>query len=323
MYYRDGERLFLSFFLALGLYGILFLVLKDTSWSSEPLYPDRKGPVVVTLEPLPEKNLPEHEQPTEPEPVPPPERAPEPESRKVPAEERAPTEVRGEQPPSGGGTETPPPAPRGEGGAKGPAESPASTGQGEAPPEDVTEEGAIEEEEPLDIRGESRVIYAEEPLRPEEEKPGQPPRERDEMSADEFDLDADRLDRVFSGSESPGEGTPGRGSTPAPDKPAEQGQPDHINIDFDTPGADRELLHWQDPVLSDEMVSRIPPRTEVVVGFTISPEGYLSGLEIVRSSGSTDVDAAIMKAMRLWRFEKADNPDIRVEARVRYVIQTR
>lgn len=305
---RDRERLLVSFILAAALYGVLFLVLKDASWSSGPLYPDRRGPVLVTIDRPPERPAAEPPKLEEPEP--------EPERRK----QSKPLQPRPEvSPPETGGARQE--APEGEGGVPEAGEAVRSEGEGPALPEETVEEGIIEEEAPADIRGESRIIYADELPAPAEQPGATLPKDEAEPSGG-FEFDGDNLDRALERPSGNAEGAPEEASGSADAGGKETPQPDHINIDFDTPGADRRLLHWQDPVLPEELISRIPPRTEVVVGFTISPEGYLSGLSVIRSSGSADVDAAVIKAMRLWRFEKVNNTNICVEARVRYVIQT-
>ena len=314
MYYRDTERLMLSILLALVLYGVLFLVLRGTSWSAEPEFQDRLGPVEVTLEPLPERTEPAREPEPEPEPVELPEEKPAPQappavSRPAPVSApRAP--ARTAVPGSGGSIAENAPAPR-------------SEGEGVALPVETVEEGVIEEEIPLDIRGESRVIYAEDTPDSAEDQPGSDLPVTEDPNRIDFELDDEGLDQALERLPAT-EGVTGKG-TAASGTGDEGGaqQPEHISIGFITPGADRKLLSWRDPDLSSELVSRLPPSSVVVVRFTITPEGYVLDLTVDRSSGAADIDSAVMKAMRAWRFEKADNPDIRVEATVRYVIQTR
>lgn len=324
MYYRDRDRLLISALISVVLYGILFLLLRNTTWSAEPFFPERRGPILVTLEPLQKPPVPEVPEREEPAPPPEPEvqPPPEPEPQPAPAERSKPVEAAPEGPPPAP-RRTTPPAPTGEGGTAGPTVPAASEGEGESAPAETLDDGVIEEEAPADIRGESKIVYADEPLQPEDDGPGTPEETEEEPDEWGFNLDEEGLDSALEQPvpgdtvDPPGAGGAGGAGT------AEESRPEHINIDFETPGADRKLLSWKDPDLTGEQISRIPPRTEVIVGFTISPEGYPSGLSVVRSSGSADVDAAVMKAMRLWRFEKINNPDVRVEARVRYVIQTR
>jgi len=317
VYYRDRDRLLLSSFLAVMLYGILFLVLRNTSWSAEQLYPDRMGPVMVSIEPFSER--PEPRQPIEEPPPPEPEPIPQP-SEPEEVEQPAPRAERA-------GRETSPPVsrpkpitPSGEGGVEAPFVPPDSIGEGTAPPEDVFDFGDLEEEKPDDIRGESKIIYAEDALTPEEEQPGEIRTEDEEVSDESFEFDDEDLDLALASSEPETGDESGIDRGGSADGDGDVGQPDYIDIEFETPGADRKLLYWEDPVLSRDQISGLPPRTEVVVVFFVSANGYLSDPSVLRSSGSTGVDAEVIKAMRGWRFEEAD---IRVEATVRYVIQQR
>jgi TonB family protein len=44
----------------------------------------------------------------------------------------------------------------------------------------------------------------------------------------------------------------------------------------------------------------------VTISFILSPEGVVSSANIERSSGYGDVDAAVLEAVRFWRFTADD-----------------
>jgi TonB family protein len=58
----------------------------------------------------------------------------------------------------------------------------------------------------------------------------------------------------------------------------------------------------------------------VAVGFTLMPDGVLSGVSLQQSSGYADVDAAVIDAIRRWRFTAARGGSA-VKGVIPYVIQ--
>jgi TonB family protein len=92
-------------------------------------------------------------------------------------------------------------------------------------------------------------------------------------------------------------------------------------IIFDKPSEAREVLEMPRPVIPD-WVSRQGLRLQVLVRFALTPQGFLKDLQVIRSSGYSDVDSAVMEALRRWRFRAVNGgPD--VTGRVPYLIVAR
>jgi TonB family protein len=64
---------------------------------------------------------------------------------------------------------------------------------------------------------------------------------------------------------------------------------------------DRPPLYRPKPDIPD-WVSREGLHLTVVISFVLTPDGILSGFKVKKSSGYTDVDEAVVDALRRWRF---------------------
>jgi TonB family protein len=73
-----------------------------------------------------------------------------------------------------------------------------------------------------------------------------------------------------------------------------------------------EIL-WDDPSQGRDPTSTPRPqipgwvsqqglRLQVMVSFVLTPEGVLRDVRVVRGSGYSDVDAAVLDALRRWKF---------------------
>jgi TonB family protein len=60
----------------------------------------------------------------------------------------------------------------------------------------------------------------------------------------------------------------------------------------------------------------------VLVAFTLTPDGILRDVNVEASSGYNEVDAAVMEAVRLWRFG-ADPSAQAIHGLIPYVIRAR
>ncbi|MBN2051201.1 MAG: hypothetical protein JW760_12185, partial [Spirochaetales bacterium] len=191
MYYRDRDRLLLSLLLTLGLYGVLFFILGTLSWNLGSAYPERRGPVMVTLEPRESVPL-QPAPPREEEPLPAP-----------PLEQPA---VKPRVSREASSASSPPPAAapaarsvvQGDRSASTEPRSLQSEGPGEAPPLETWESGTFEEEAPIDIRGESRIIYSEETPETPYGTPGEKDPAAKEPADDAFSLEDFNLDRALA-----------------------------------------------------------------------------------------------------------------------------
>jgi TonB family protein len=95
------------------------------------------------------------------------------------------------------------------------------------------------------------------------------------------------------------------------------------NIHWDQPEAAkaRKLLSSPQPQIP-VWVSKQGLTLTVLVSFTLTPDGFLRDVNVEASSGYNEVDAAVMEAVRLWRFSAA--PSSRnIHGLIPYVIRAR
>jgi TonB family protein len=60
----------------------------------------------------------------------------------------------------------------------------------------------------------------------------------------------------------------------------------------------------------------------VLVSFTLTPDGFLRDVNVEGSCGYNEVDAAVLEAVRLWRFNASpSSPDI--HGLITYAIRAR
>jgi TonB family protein len=81
---------------------------------------------------------------------------------------------------------------------------------------------------------------------------------------------------------------------------------------------DRKPLSMAKPVIPD-WVAKQGVRLSVLAAFTLTPQGFLTGIKVEKSSGYTDVDANVVDALRKWKFE-AVGGSVNVKGRVTYII---
>ncbi len=95
------------------------------------------------------------------------------------------------------------------------------------------------------------------------------------------------------------------------------------------PGEQPFQISWEDPAQGRKPVRTpipdLPPqakqgqRLTVVVEFILTPQGFISTVNRVRSSGYTEVDTAVVNAVRKWTFEPVRS-DRSVKGQVTYTI---
>ncbi len=88
-------------------------------------------------------------------------------------------------------------------------------------------------------------------------------------------------------------------------------------------------ITWEDPAQGRKPVSTPPPelppqakqgqRLQVVVEFTLTPGGFITLVNRIRSSGYTEVDNAVINAVRRWKFEPV-RANRNVQGRVTFTI---
>ena len=90
------------------------------------------------------------------------------------------------------------------------------------------------------------------------------------------------------------------------------------------------VIEWEDPAAGREAVTMVLPRIpqwvsdeglqlKVVVAFVLTPQGILSSVHLEESSGYSDVDSAVLEAVRKWKF-KAVRSSRQVRGRLPYRI---
>jgi len=309
MTYRERERIAVSFLIALSIHLLLFLVLQLVVRFEESRIRDYSGPLFVWIE-------------SEVVPT----------IRSKPAEEKQ-RERATEQ---------------------SPAQSREQPAGAEARPEIIEPERSVDSslyDSPLPewsaVKPPGEVIpksvYPEETLpsvdrppdKPEEvvPPPSPPPSPAapavQPLPAEEYSplVPYDQLDRALaerqgdSNSSEPTVETPAGESRPADGESARQpADPDESGF----------VIEWDDPAAGREVVSRVQPKIpqwvskqelqfKVVVAFVLTPQGILSTVHVEESSGDSEVDTAVLKAVRKWKF-KAVRSNRQVSGRLSYKI---
>jgi TonB family protein len=101
----------------------------------------------------------------------------------------------------------------------------------------------------------------------------------------------------------------------------------------ETPADDGFLIQWEDPSQGREATSRPLPalpawvseqglRLKITVSFVLNPQGTLDDVRTEEGSGYTDVDAAVLEALRRWKFKPVAGTRS-VRGRVSYIIRPR
>lgn len=133
-------------------------------------------------------------------------------------------------------------------------------------------------------------------------------------------LDTSRLDAAIGQTDSGVAAT-----TPSSPRGASPGAPgssqstvEGFQIQWQNPSEGRQVVQSAQPEIP-AWVSREGLRLQVAVSFVLQPSGYLRDIRIAASSGYSDVDTAVVAALRRWRFSSSPGaPDVRGE--VTYLI---
>ncbi len=309
---RSQERLAVSFLIALAVHIVFALFLSFIDWDRGG-DPSRLKPVVIFAQ-APEAAA---------EPLPP---EPEPEPRPAPAASRA-------EPAPAPAPRTASPAPQA---ASPPAARPRPPREAaplpsevprisrpvipQAPPEEETVQNEYSEGSEI-IYGDDASGETGELSRAPEEAESRP--EAEPSLLDDSDLEQ-RLGAISSREDSgstvsgePGEG-PASSSGSAASGRTVSSQP-VVELEG---GADRDLLRWVAPDITPDMLEGLPRNFTVEVAFILPPDGRPSNPRVSPSSGRTDLDNVIQKAVRNWQFSELESPSgDTVSGKVRLVIQ--
>jgi TonB family protein len=157
------------------------------------------------------------------------------------------------------------------------------------------------------------------------------PRQAEVRPAEESDessvLDLRTLDSSLSRSDSTGTGSGSREGGPATQPAtgaqstsAQEGR-EGIVILWDDPSQGREPTFTPRPQIPG-WVSEQGLRLQVVVSFQLTPQGVLQDVKVVQGSGYSDVDTAVLEALRRWKFRPVSSSRT-VTGRVPYTIVPR
>ncbi len=92
-----------------------------------------------------------------------------------------------------------------------------------------------------------------------------------------------------------------------------------ISIVFDNPALGREPTYTPAPVVP-KWVSEAGLRLTLEISFVLTPQGVLHSVQKVKSSGYSDVDTAVLDAVRRWKFKPASAGAANVQGTVSYLI---
>jgi TonB family protein len=93
------------------------------------------------------------------------------------------------------------------------------------------------------------------------------------------------------------------------------------------------LIQWEDPSQGREAIAQPLPvlpawvsqqglRLKTTVSFVLNPQGFLTEVKTEEGSGYSDVDAAVLEALRRWKFKPVASTRS-VRGRVSYIIRPR
>ena len=92
-----------------------------------------------------------------------------------------------------------------------------------------------------------------------------------------------------------------------------------ISIVFDDPTLGREPTSTPPPKIPN-WVSEAGLRLTQEISFVLTPQGLLHSVRTVKSSGYSDVDSAVLDAVRGWKFKPAPASAGNVQGTVSYLI---
>jgi TonB family protein len=304
---QHRKRMILSLFLALTLHAGVFLAFQYLLPELSIEVPEYSGPLVVTLEPEVRPYIPEEK----PAPV---EKKPEPIYEKTPEPEKVVTEQpviqRTER------TTVPRPAP------------PPSTAEREAVIEtqesyfDYSYSGIITqertEEAPAPIEEEGIIPPITGRTYQEEEKTSLPFEPSSEIESESLVVDIGHLDKAIEKSQE-------TSVTPDEGKIANAESKENI------PASKAPLIEWDDATRTRTLTYAGPPPAipswvkkegldlKVAVSFAVTSEGHTTSIKIRLSSGYSDVDTAVLDAVRKMKFN-ADPKSRKVTGTITYII---
>ncbi|MCF7946962.1 MAG: energy transducer TonB [Spirochaetia bacterium] len=342
------DRQIISILSALVIHGILVLMLGLVDLGQDITDEQRLGPVAVRFEPVPSEALQQAVEPPEPEePITEPQ---EPEEPATESQEPA-AEPQASEPAEPAAAPQQPESPQRHAAAAAEEEWSIPTPSGreipdtermraprepssEQPPasrslEGRTDRNVAPEQQQGNSEG-SRITYAEEPPETRETDRRQADSDRTAENSQEgsqsvFDQELlEELESVQASEEGAanGEAEGGEGTATGTSTTVRTEDGGNIVYALEGENSTRELLRSSLPELSQEEVSGLPGRVEVVVSFTLPPNGRPMDLKIERSSSSIPVvDAKVKQAVQTWEFSDAPRDAEPVRGMARIIIR--
>ncbi len=135
----------------------------------------------------------------------------------------------------------------------------------------------------------------------------------------------EQVDRALaSGARQGGAGGAQAGAATAAQSGAGQGEASRegISIVFDKPDRGREPTYTPLPVIP-KWVSDAGLRLTLDISFELTPQGVLDKVKIAKSCGYSDVDWAVLVAVRRWKFKPAPASAGSIQGKVSYLILPR
>lgn len=87
--------------------------------------------------------------------------------------------------------------------------------------------------------------------------------------------------------------------------------------------ARRTLLDQVEPQIDPDLARGLPETLNIQISFTLLPSGSVTDLQMMGSSGNTEIDSIVREAIRRWRFQAVHESAGSVRVRVIYTITVR
>ncbi len=94
-------------------------------------------------------------------------------------------------------------------------------------------------------------------------------------------------------------------------------------VTLDELKARRRPINLEEPQIDPELARGLPETLNIQISFKLLPSGSVTDLQIMPSSGKTEIDNAVLEAIRKWRFERVQDSAGSVRVRVLYTITVR
>lgn len=199
-------------------------------------------------------------------------------------------------------------------------------GESPVPPERKPEQSLLSEERSVNIPFVPPVVSNEKALENAEKYGSKQSKENTEALGRNVYSNLDKLLKGTAGKETSGTGTAGTKGTASSSGSAQAGLPGTgsaakagVPIQWEQQSEARQPLYMPKPSIP-EWVGKEGLKLKAVISFELLPGGVISTIHVEKSSGYSDVDAAITEALRRWKFQAVRGSRV-VKGRITYVIK--